>query len=116
MSNTNQTKPIKQRKPKKPVITARDILETQPDNIKKIAFRSFIFNSDRVLIKVRVKDLDKKNVLFMWNLDKNKYVSSLFPVSDNKFFFDYREKGTDEVKKYELRLNESNCFEINEDK
>jgi hypothetical protein len=90
-------------------ITAQDILKQLPEDHKRIAFQTFLFHGERVLIRVRVKGLEKKKPLFLFNLDTNSYISSLFPVK-NGFVFDT--KDGDQIKKYILKESEQG-LEVN---
>lgn len=107
-----QPKPISSKKapgrpkkaPGRPKQTSQTILDSLEPLFSQVAFKSFILNGSRIIIKVRCKHLDRKPPLYLWDLNNNTYISSLFKSSDGSFYFDI--PGKDEVKRYSLTLND----------
>lgn len=58
--------------------------------IEVLASQHFTLNSDDILIKKRKNGLQEKPPLYLFNLSKMVYVSSLKQVAENKFKFDVR--------------------------
>jgi len=54
--------------------------------------KHFMLNDDECIIKKRVKGLQEKPPLYIWNLSKSCYVSSLKASNEeqNEFYFDVR--------------------------
>jgi hypothetical protein len=66
--------------------TALDSLSRFPAYYQALAFQKFQFRDELVFINVRSKNLDQKPPLFLWSLDRNCFISSLFPVAGSESF------------------------------
>lgn len=76
-----------------------------PDYVEKLKNRHFIFKGDDCYIAMRKKELKKKPPLYIFNLSKSCYVSSLIPINEKTFYFDQR-TATD-LLKYNLLVLEN---------
>ena len=44
------------------------------------------FNGNKVIVRIRKKELGKKPLLYLWDMDRSCYLSSLFPQSEEDSF------------------------------
>lgn len=73
-----------------------------PKYVEKLKGRHFIFQNDDYYIALRKKELNKKPPLYIFNLSKSLYVSSIMPINENTFYFDVRT--AQGLQKYNLQL------------
>lgn len=66
--------------------SASEVLSKYPSHYSGLAFQKFIFSGELCFINVRSKSLDTKPVLFLWSLDRNAFISSLFPIPGEDAF------------------------------
>jgi len=48
----------------------------------------FEVNGSTTIVRIRRKDLKAKPLMYLWDLDRSCYLSSLFPIAEDKFKFD----------------------------
>ena len=57
--------------------------------LKTYTGKSIKFKGSKVAVRIRRKALDKKPLLYLWDIDRACYLSSLFPLSaDDSFKFE----------------------------
>lgn len=83
-----------------------------PGYVEKMSGLHFSFNGDDVVIKKRVNGLGEKPPLYLWNLSRSVYISSLRELNECTFLFDVRTKGA--LIKYNLHCSESGQITITE--
>ena len=84
--------PVK-KKTKEEVLSTLPLKDQAIHDLKKITFTTTNENIT-ANITVRTKDLGKKPALYLYTLDQGfKYISSLYPLENNKWRFDYQPKG-----------------------
>ena len=66
-------------------ITTEALIEEIPQ-LKKYQGIKILFNEDQAVIKVRKKGLKKKPLLYLWDLTRGCYLSSLFTFEDHFTF------------------------------
>ena len=65
--------------PQKANYTTTEALIEEIPQLKEYQGLNFSFNGDKVLIRVRKKQVNKKPLLYLWDLSKGCYLSSLYP-------------------------------------
>ncbi len=85
--------------PKKANYQTTEALIKEIPQLKEYQGLKFQFNSDQALIRVRKKGLNKKPLLYLWDLTRGCYLSSLYPKQG---YFIFEVKGL----WYKLSFNE----------
>ena len=52
----------------------------------------FYLNNEKLVVRERKKELERKPKYYLFNLTKKRYVSSLYHLADNKYKYDYQGK------------------------
>lgn len=82
-----------------------------PEYVNVLSGKHFILDDNDILIRKRVKGLTVKPPLYMWNLTKSCYVSSLKPtLNPNVLSFDIKTPGKIEL--FNLVFTNSGNIEV----
>ncbi len=65
--------------------TTEAILEEIPA-LKEYLGKNIIFNGDKAVVRVRKKTLNKKTLLYLWDMSRSCYLSSLYPQNSEGLF------------------------------
>ena len=76
--------------PKKANYTTTEALTEEIPQLREYSGINILFNEDKALIRIRKKGLNKKPLLYLWDLTKGCYLSSLYP---KRGFFVFEVKG-----------------------
>lgn len=81
--------------------------ESLSGEYKKISDTSFFLDKYKVIIRDRKKNIEKKPVKYICFIKPFKYISSLYPLNDNEFRIDYKNKIYEmKIKKDLVKINE----------
>jgi hypothetical protein len=76
--------------PKKANYSTTEALLEEIPQLKEYSGINFQFNGDKALIRVRKKGLNKKPLLYLWDITRGCYLSSLYP---KRGYFIFEVKG-----------------------
>ena len=75
---------------KKNYTDTKALVEEMPQ-LKTYTGKSIKFKGSKVAVRIRRKDLGKKPLLYLWDIDRACYLSSLFPLSaEGSFKFEVK--------------------------
>ena len=72
--------------PKKKNYTSTQELIEEIPQLRSYSNKHIDFNGTEALIRIRRKEVDKKPIMYLWDLDKSCYLSSLYPHKDKDGF------------------------------
>lgn len=56
--------------------------------LKPYSGMKFEVNGSTTIVRIRRKDLKAKPLMYLWDLDRSCYLSSLYPLTENTFKFE----------------------------